>query len=143
MMSFEIDGFFSPDIEGFRRYVRSAEPYKSWFDYALDLNRIGFDLLRRATIDRNENALFTMYGLFVRTHQSFQAALLLSERGMIGDARTVLRSGVEGAIAINAILNDPSFVNELIEAHHLHQRKQARLLLNNPDYGRRSMRLMQ
>lgn len=114
--------------------MRSTAPSKAWFDYALDLNRIGVDLLRNATTACTENAIFAMHGIFVRTHQSFQAALLLAERGLIGDARTVLRSGFEGAIAIQALVADPAFVQRLIEAHHLNQRKVARLLLANPDY---------
>jgi len=133
-MSFEIDGFFSPEIEAFCNDVRSRGATKQWFDYALDLNRIGFDLLRDAQSDRSDNALFTMHGLFVRTHQSFQAALVLAERGLVGDARTVLRSGVEGAIAICALAADPAFVERLIEAHYYNQRKVARLVLSNPEY---------
>lgn len=70
-MSFEIDGFFSPDLEEFRNAIRTTAPTKAWFDFALDLNRIGFDLLRSATTARPENAAFAIHGLFVRTHQSF------------------------------------------------------------------------
>ena len=132
-MSFEQDGFFSPELDQFRDAMRTTAP-KPWFDYALDLNRIGLDLLRQAKTVRSDNALFTMHGIFVRTHQSYQAALLLAERGLIGDARTVLRSGIEGAIAIHALAADPTFVQRLIEAHHINQRKIARLLLNNPQY---------
>jgi hypothetical protein len=47
-MSFETDGFFSPEIETFRRMARETQPFKEWFDYALGLNRLGFDMLRRA-----------------------------------------------------------------------------------------------
>jgi Family of unknown function (DUF5677) len=133
-MSFEQDGFFSPDLEIFRQAVRTTATTKAWFDYALDLNRIGFDLLRNATTARSDRTEFAQHGVFVRTHQSFQSALILSERGLVGDARTVLRSGVEGAIAIHALGSDPSFIDRLIEAHHLNQRKTARLLLANPDY---------
>jgi hypothetical protein len=133
-MSFERDGFFSPEIEQFRRAMRTTAPAKPWFDYALDLNRIGFDLLKTVETFRGENALFTMHGIFVRTHQSFQAALVLAEHGLIGDARTVLRSGFEGAIAICALAGDPSFVQRLIDAHHVNQRKFARLVLSNPQY---------
>src|SRR5262249_9969626 len=133
-MSFEQDGFFSPELDQFRDAMRTTAPSKPWFDYALDLNRIGLDLLRQAKTVRSDNALFTMHGIFVRTHQSYQAALLLAERGLIGDARTVLRSGIEGAIAIHALAADPTFVQRLIEAHHINQRKIARLLLNNPQY---------
>jgi hypothetical protein len=133
-VSFEQDGFFSPELDQFRDAMRTTDPSKPWFDYALDLNRIGLDLLRQAKTVRSDNALFTMHGIFVRTHQSYQAALLLAERGLIGDARTVLRSGIEGAIAIHALAADPTFVQRLIEAHHINQRKIARLLLNNPQY---------
>src|SRR5438105_7743709 len=133
-MSFEIDGFFSPDLDQFREAVRSAVPTKAWFDYALDLNRIGFDLLRNATTAPSDNAAFMIHGLFVRTHQSFQSALILLERGLVGDARTVLRSGVEGTIALYALRADPAFVEKLVEAHHYNQRKAARILLDNSAY---------
>ncbi|MDE2228169.1 MAG: hypothetical protein KGL11_03900 [Alphaproteobacteria bacterium] len=53
---------------------------------------------------------------------------------VIGDARGALRRAVEGAIALNALANDAAFLDQLINAHYHYQRKQARLLLNNPDY---------
>lgn len=58
-MSFEIDGFFSPDIDQFRDAVRTGKTTKPWFDYAYDLNRIGFDLLRDAKTPKNDNQRFT------------------------------------------------------------------------------------
>ena len=76
----------------------------------------------------------TISGLFVRAHKSLQAALILAEIGLVGDARTVLRSAVEGAIALNALAADPKFLDQLIDAHHFDQRKKARLVLNNPEY---------
>jgi hypothetical protein len=134
-MTFQTDGFFSKEIDHFRQTVRTTTPFREWFDYALGLNRIGLDLLRTATTPRSDSALLTMHTLFVRAHQSFQAALVLLERGMIGDSRMVLRSGVEGAIAIRALANDPSFVDQLVEAHYLNQRKLARVVLTKPDYA--------
>ncbi|MGY4473774.1 hypothetical protein ACVILL_001188 [Bradyrhizobium sp. USDA 3364] len=94
----------------------TTTPTKAWFAYALDLNRIGFDLLRNATTAKSESAAFAIHGLFVPVHQSFQSALLLAERGLVGDARTVLRSGVEGTIAIYALHSDAAFIDRLIEA---------------------------
>jgi Family of unknown function (DUF5677) len=134
-MSFEEDGFFSPEIELFRRNVRNEGDTKLWFDYALELNRTCFDLLREAQTPKAQNAEFTKHGLFVRAHQSIQAALILAERGLIGDARTVLRSATEGVIAIYAITADPDFVQRLIDAHHVNQRKVARLVRSNPNYA--------
>jgi hypothetical protein len=133
-MSFEIDGFFSPELEQFRAGVRGTEPYKAWFDYALDLNRIGFDLLRQASSPATDPRLFGMHGHFVRAHQTFQSALLLAERGLVTDARTLVRSGVESAIALHALANDARFVDQMIEAHHLHRRRAARIVLDTPAY---------
>jgi hypothetical protein len=60
-MSFEEDGFLSPDLESFRTNVRERGGTKLWFDYALNLNRIGFDLLRQAVSDKADNARFIMH----------------------------------------------------------------------------------
>jgi hypothetical protein len=133
-MSFEIDGFFSPEIDRFREAVRTTRPYKDWFDYALGLNRIGFDLMKRASVPLADHRLFTMNAHFVRTQKTFQGALLMAERGMVPNARILLRSGVESAIAINALAKDDSLVARMIAAHHLNQRKYARIVLENPDY---------
>jgi hypothetical protein len=54
---------------------------------------------------------------FVRVHQGLQAVLLLAERGVIGDARVIIRIGVEFAIAINALANDAGFVEKMKDAH--------------------------
>jgi hypothetical protein len=48
-MSFEHDEFFSPDIDQFRDQIRSTAPFNTWFDYALDLNRMGLNLLKSAS----------------------------------------------------------------------------------------------
>jgi hypothetical protein len=91
-------------------------------------------MLRGHSLPVGDNQRLTTSVLFVRMHQSFQAALLLAERGLIGDSRVVLRSAAEGAIAINAVANDSDFVAQLVNAHHYNQRKFARLLLNDPVY---------
>jgi hypothetical protein len=134
-MSFEIDGFFSPEIDRFRESVRATAPFKDWFDYAVGLNRIGLDLMKRESTPLADRRLFTMYGHFVRTQQTFQGALLMAERGMVPNARILLRSGVESAIAICALAKDDSLVDQMVAAHHLNQRKYARIVVSNPNYS--------
>jgi hypothetical protein len=129
-MSFETDGFFSPEIETFRRTVRETQPFKVWFDYALRLNRLGFDMLRRMQTKRSDRRQFALNAHFVRVHRSFQSALVLAERGLIPEARVVLRSTVEGAIAINALAKDEGFVDQMVEAHHRSQRTLARVQID-------------
>jgi hypothetical protein len=133
-MSFDTDGFFSPTLEQFRASVRDVPSYRIWFKFAEGLNRLGLDILQDHEVPRHDIQRLTIAALFVRAHQSFQGALLLAERGMLGDARVILRSAVEGAIALNALANDASFMEQLTTAHRFNQRKIARLTLNTPDY---------
>ena len=129
-MSFETEGFFSSEIEKFRINVRNEQPTKAWFDYALDLNRLGFDMLRQVDTLRADRRQLLLNANFVRVHQSFQSALLLAERGLIPDSRVVLRSGVESAIASNALANDASFVEQMIDTHYRSRRTFARVMLD-------------
>jgi hypothetical protein len=133
-MSFATDGFLSPTMDRFRASLKNVAAYKAWFDYAEELNRLGLDMLRDRDVPRHDNQRLTIAILFVRAHKSFQSSLLLAERGLISDARVVLRSAVEGAIAINALANDATFLDTLIEAHFYNQRKTARLVLDDPIY---------
>jgi hypothetical protein len=133
-MSFEKDGYLSPEIEPFRQYVRGHDPSKQWFELADDLNRLSLELLQKHETPLADRQRFTYSGLFVRAHQSFQAALILIERGMIGDARAVLRSAAESTIALYAVANDPEFVDKIIGDERHNQRKMATITLDNPEY---------
>jgi len=127
-MSFETDGFFSPETETFRRMVRETQPFKEWFDYALGLNRLGFDMLRSTKqTELSDRRQIALNAHFVRAHRSFQSALILAERGQVPDARVVLRSAVEVAIAINALAKDAGFIDQMVEAHLRSERIIARI----------------
>ncbi len=134
-MSFNIDGFFSPDMEQFRAAVTSQGPAKVWFDCAHELSRFalamvaGLDMPPLADIQH-----FTLAALFIRAHQSTQAALILAERGMIGDARTVLRSASEGVIAMYGLAADPGFIDQVVYDYQLNQQKLARVVLDEPAF---------
>jgi hypothetical protein len=81
------------------------QPFKAWFDYALGLNRLGYEMLRSLdTLTSRER--IALNASFVRVHNSFQSVLILAERGLVSDARGVLRSPVEWAIAIHALAED-------------------------------------
>ena len=133
-MSFQRHGFLSQELDAFRTAVRGQPPTKPWFELADDLNRLGLDMLNAHETPLDDNARLLIAAFFVRAHKSFQAALVLAERGLTGDANAVLRSAVEGAIALHALAADPGFVQTLIGAHRLNQQKLARVVLNNAEY---------
>ena len=133
-MSFETKGFLSPEMSSFRTAVRGQLPTKPWFELADDLNKLGLDMLNGHQTPLNDDQRLLISAFFVRTHKSFQAALILAELGLTDDGNAVLRTAVEGTIAIYALAADPKFIVTLVGAHQLNQRKLARVALDNPDY---------
>ena len=91
-------------------------------------------MLNGHEIPLNDNPKLLISAFFVRTHKSFQSALILAELGLTDDGNAVLRTAVEGTIAIDALAADPKFVAALVGAHQLNQRKLARVALNSPNY---------
>jgi hypothetical protein len=131
-VTLEKDGFFSSHAERLRLRTREIQPFKAWFDYALRLNRLGYEmLLSWDTLTSRE--IIALNGSFVRVHNSFQSALILAERGLVSDARGVLRTAVEWAIAIHALAKDGGFLEQMVEARHHAERTFAResLKFNN------------
>ena len=134
-MTFRIDGFLSAGMKPFSASLRTVPEYKAWFEFAEGLYRLALEGLEGTEPPRNNHQKLTITALFVRAHKSLAAALILTELGLVGDARSVLRSAVEGTIAVRALAKEPKFLDELIEAHHLNARKKARLVLGNPNYA--------
>jgi Family of unknown function (DUF5677) len=124
-VTLERDGFFSSLAERLRLRTREIQPFKAWFDYALGLNRLGYEMLRSwGTLTTRDR--IALNASFVRVHNSFQSVLVLAERGLVSDARGVLRSAVEWAIAVHALEKDGSFLDQMIEARHHSERTFAR-----------------
>jgi hypothetical protein len=131
---FETHGFLSDEINRFRTVVRTTTPYKQWFDFAQELNLFGSEAIRAHRFDQNDTQTMTISALFIRSHQSLQAAMVLVERGMIADARTVLRALVEGTIAQIALAADTGVIGQLVAAHRRHQLTICRELLADEKY---------
>lgn len=134
-MTFDTHGFASPDMNQFRIAVKSKEPTKAWFDFAHDLNRFALELVSgQDEPPVSDTQRFTLAALFIRAHQSFEAAVMLAESGMIGDARAVLRSATEGVIAMFGLAADPAFTDRLADDYRLNQRKLANVVLTEPTF---------
>jgi hypothetical protein len=131
--SFAALGFFSPEIGEVRFAIRKSAHCAPWFDLAEDLSRFALDMLGTHEVPLGDRQRFAISPLFVRAHESFQAAVILAERAMLSDARTVLRSATEHAIALAAVAADPMFVDRLVAAHRKHQATTARQLLGDAE----------
>lgn len=133
-MTFIDSGFLSPSMEKFRTCLRKVPAFDQWLTLAHELNGFSLSLMQNHDVPSGDHRRVTTCALFVRAQQSFQAAVLLAEFGMLLDARVVLRSAVEAVIALHGLEGDNTFIDQLVDAHRLYQRKVARLVLGNPDY---------
>lgn len=124
-----LDGFLAPGmastVEGIRR------EHAAWFDALGVANRLAMEILPELKPGRQDNQKVLEAAFYAKALQSIQAVALLVERGMIGDARTILRTCVEGAILQRKVADDPTFVARLIERHDYHRRSLGTGVLNN------------
>ena len=91
-----------------------------WFGHAMDINLIAQQLLLEVPLEDKKAFLAAL--LFVRGLSSFQAAILLAERGMIQDARTITRSCFETVFCFGALHKDPGFL-EKFEKHDIYGKR--------------------
>jgi len=100
----------------------AKERHKSWFDLASEVNRESMAVYDSVIPDPRNNRQLLGKLLYLRTLQSFQGAILLAERGMIPEARTLVRSCAESAIALGGAASIGDFHMQLQSAHDRHRR---------------------
>lgn len=127
-------GFLSPEIEQFRQHVHDSPQAKVWIDFARKLAAFGLSILHGIEIPKYGGPRLATAALFKRAHESMQAAIILAERGIISDARSIVRGAVENAIAIHALAKDPDFTDQLSAANKYDDLQFAKMLIEVPEY---------
>jgi hypothetical protein len=130
-MSFEAEGFLSTDVTAWIDTHRTK--HSTWFSLAGDLNLVLQSCVRSMMIQSDDNASFVASLLFMRGLSGFQGSIVLAERGMTLEARTLSRACFETLFYLAALQKDPSFVDEMIGEDAAQRRKIARALTELPD----------
>jgi hypothetical protein len=120
------DGFLSSDMNEWIEKIRSEN--QAWYDYCIRLNQFGEKILTEATVQTTFGSVASKqliaFLLTVRTLSNLQGALLMVERGMIIEGRTLARSILENSFYIAAIHEKgDEFADRMIEAQHLFSKK--------------------
>jgi hypothetical protein len=102
--------------------ARIRKDYAPWFEAATSFNRLGMKVLPelQACTD-NAQQLFAAT-LFGRALTSFQSIVILAERGLMADARTVARAATETALVLAALASNAA-VLDIIELRHYYFRR--------------------
>ncbi len=133
-MTFEANGFLAEDMTQWVSKVR--EEFKPWFELVFDLNQMAMRILYKATPLQSSVQQLVGALIFARSIQSYQAAKLLAERGLLTDARTLVRSCAESAIALGGIAYDENFIDEIIDDYHKHRLSVANVMASDPEFSK-------
>jgi hypothetical protein len=125
-------GFLSSEISSWIERHKSNPRCREWFVLAEDLNRFLQKAITVIKAPSYDSQIFNAVLLFLRGVSSFQGTVLLAERGMTNDARTLLRSCFETLFYLRAVLEDPNFVEALIRDDADRKSKLAKILLQLP-----------
>jgi hypothetical protein len=125
------EGFLSPAISEWIKRHRLAN--QGWFSLADDLNRVAMRLVPSLTVPPEDDNVFLTVLLFLRGLSSFQSAVLLAERGMTQDARTLARGCFENVFLMGALCRDPSFAAAFVGDDFSRRAKIAKPLLKLPN----------
>ncbi len=112
---FEEAGFLSRRAKRGIHEMRAAN--RAWFDLAYDVNTALTAVATRAmdlARGHNWSQEAVAVRLLLRTTQSFQGAILLSERGMVSPARTLVRTIVEDSFCAAALVDKPGEVIQML-----------------------------
>lgn len=107
------DGFLSEPFDNVINTVRSK--YVAQRTLLLRTNRFAVAIQHALVIHHGNNLEFYAAVLFARTLATVQGAALLLERGLVAQARTLLRMALETLFKLGAIANKPTLMDELIE----------------------------
>ena len=112
-------GFLGDDLDGWRDTVRAEFPES--FAIADRMNRMGMRMIHEfPDSELPENRVLAISS-FYRALQSFQSAILLSERGALAEARALARLCCEAVIVTGGLLKVEGTLEKLHEDHAKHR----------------------
>jgi hypothetical protein len=97
--------------------------YKPYVEICLDLNSFSQALLYKLEINNKNLAEILVASLFSRVLSTYQATLLVAQRGMKQQAKILIRCMLEPLFPLVAISKDPTFADVLVRAEKFERRR--------------------
>jgi len=128
-------GFLSPNVDAWRQEVR--ENAADWFALAEDINRASVAILVTLAPSSGSDRELGAAAMFARALQSFEAVVLLTERGMLADAGALARNIVESAIYLGGLAMVADFPQKMAASNNAHFASMAAALATHLEVDRR------
>lgn len=118
------DGFLSPELEAVVQQIRAT--HGQIFDFVARLNELAHRSLFSAKVNRDDRRQVLLLTLTQKSMTEYQSVIILSERGLPGEARALLRVLLEVTFRIVAMAKKA----ELAEAYVAEDQVRRRKLIN-------------
>ena len=112
----EGEGFLSEEAEESRRKIK--EVYKAAFGAAQQTNSLLMRALRELNVDWDDEGKIIVAALFVRVAETYQALIILLERGMVAQGRMLVRTLIDALFSMAAIAKNSSLKDAYVAQHY-------------------------
>lgn len=120
MTNFKTDGFLSSEISEFEKEIQCN--FRNKLDLAYEVNRLAHKIIYSVDIDQHLTDLL-LATLLTRQMSSFQAFLILLEKGLLTQAEIILRNISETMFIVGAIGKDKNFADKYTLAEEVSRKK--------------------
>lgn len=137
-MALDKQGFLSPDLEQFRLQVR--EKYISAFALVERTNELIQNFKYRLEVPLSDDQKVLAVCLLIKVANDIQASMLLAERGLVSQAASLVRVGVDGLILMAKVCKEADFSSQYRALGLKSQRKRLNAIIRNPAPGLDNLR---
>lgn len=113
MTKIETDGFLSDEAVEGRAVFR--EKFIELFTVAEDLNRVALAKLSEAKLADIDDGHFVLYLLAIRIIESYEAIIILMERGMLTPAKLIVRPMLEALFTLAALGKNKELITKYFD----------------------------
>ena len=117
-----IKGFFFSKFLGSQKN-KDQQQDVTWYSLSDEIDQLCQTILFGIKIDSHDAQQVLAASLYIKILSTFQGVLLLVEREMIQESKTLLRSMMEAMFALAAISKDPKIATRFIEDDHTQRLK--------------------
>lgn len=133
MSSIEKKGYLSKQITQW--IEKHRKEYSEWFKLCEDINIFAHSTMFKMTIHNKYLPDIIAASLYIRSMSNFQGVILMAERGMINEAKSLLRCLLECEFAIVSVDKDKNVTDQFVLEDQLQRRDYLKAYKRNRKSG--------
>lgn len=133
MNTIETDGYLSNQITYLIK--KNWNQNSNWFNLCIEINKFLHTTMYKMTVHNKSIFELMIASLYIRSMSNFQGVIIMAERGMVNEAKTLLRCLMECEFAVVAIDKDKTIVDRFILDDQIQQLGKLKALKRNIENG--------